>query len=392
MKILPINTEVFFKKAIGVAECYGFSNIDDLRKEASAKGTTVLGLQKHKSTDPRFEHHVLADILKRYTEAMGAKKKQPLMFYTPSVVSHASAPGARINALTLNTVGTNDPLAEVVLLKSALSILSELGLKNYTLKINSIGDKDSSVRFLREASNHVRTKLQDLPQKAAEAFRANPGAVLAQLFNDKHPISHTLPSPIEYLTTPSRKYFKEVLELLDTAEIPFELSEKLYADPGVYSHTIFEIAENKEDSEDDGSPSIVLARGGRYDELTRPYVRGTLPSTGIVIAIRTKDTQATVDRPRKKKANACLVHIGKEARLRSIDIVEVLRKRKIPIEQCLYFERFSEQMAYAQAKNTKYIIIIGQQEARDGVALMRNTDNHSQRTVPIELLPDFLKA
>ena len=134
----------------------------------------------------------------------------------------------------------------------------------------------------------------------------------------------------------------------------------------------------------------MLARGGRYDELTRPYVRGTLPSTGIVIAMRTNDKNSKFGRPRRRKANACLVHIGKEARIRSINIIETFRARKIPIEQCLYFERFSEQMAYAEAQHTKYILIIGQQEARENVVLMRNTDDHSQQTVPIDLLPELL--
>ncbi len=392
MKTLPFTTESFFKRAICIAEHYGFSNIDDLRKEANAKGTSLLGLQQHKSEKESFEHHVLEDTLKKYTEMVEKQNRKPLMFYTPSVVSPSGTPSAKINALTLNTVGTNDPLAEVVLLKSTISILQDLGIKNLRLRINSIGDKDSSVRFLREASSFIRNKMDDLPVELKNSIRTNPGSMLAKLYLEKHPIVDKLPSPIEYLTTPSRKYFKEVLELLEHAEIPFELADKLYADPSVYSHTIFEVVEHTDDSSEDTDEHIVLARGGRYDELTRPFVRGTLPSTGIVIAVRTKDKCSKVGRPRRRKPNACLVHIGREARLRSIDIIETLREQKIPIESCRYFERFSDQMAYAKRKKTRFIIIIGQQEARDGVALMRNTDNHSQQTVPIDMLPEILKA
>lgn len=390
MKILPYNTETFFKKAVNVAECYGFLNVDDLQKKASAKCTNVLGLQRHKSEGSHFEHHILADVIKQFNINNEVKGKQPLMFYTPSTVSPVTSPSIRISALTLNTVGTNDPLAEIILLKSATSILRELGIKNFKLRINCIGDKDSSVRFLREASLQLRNKAQDLSEDLITAMRTNPGAVLAQLYNDKHPLSKELPSPIEYLTSPSRKYFKEILELLGNADIPFELSEKLYADPKVYSHTIFEIVEG--DVTDENPSPIVLARGGRYDELTRPYVRGTVPSTGIVIAARTNDKQSVVGRPRRRKANACLVHIGREARLRSIDIIETFREKKIPIEQCLYFDRFSEQMAYAHAQKTRFIIIIGQQEARDGVVLIRDTTDHSQQTIPIHTLPDVLKC
>jgi len=390
MKTLPYNTETFFKKAILVAECYGFQNIEDLQKKPSTKTTNILGLQKHKSQGLHFEQHVLADIIKRFNSNNELKGKQPLLFYTPSTISPVSSPSVRINALTLNTVGTNDPLAEIILLKSATSILKELGIKNFKLRINCIGDKDSSARFIREVSIQLKNRVQDIPEELLIIAKTDPAAVIAQLYNDDHPLLKELPSSIEHLTSPSRKYFKEILELLDSADIPFELSDKLYADPKVYSHSIFEIVET--DNTTSESRNVILARGGRYDELTRPYVRSAIPSTGIVIAVRTTDKPSVVGRPRRRRPNACIVHIGKEARLRSIDIIESFREKKIPVEQCLYFERFSEQMAYAHAQKTKYIIIIGQQEARDGVVLVRDTDDHSQQTIPIHLLPEIFKC
>jgi len=100
MKTLPVTTEAFFKRSVGVAEHFGFRNIDDLRKEATKKGTSVLGLGKCKSPDPQIEHHVLAHMLETCNEAMELHKKQPLMFYTPSLVSHPTKPSVRISALT----------------------------------------------------------------------------------------------------------------------------------------------------------------------------------------------------------------------------------------------------------------------------------------------------
>jgi histidyl-tRNA synthetase len=180
-----------------------------------------------------------------------------------------------------------------------------------------------------------------------------------------------------------------VLELLELTNVPFELDERLYADTKVYSHTLFEVLEDSGDNVSDAEK--LLARGGRYDELTRAYVRGTVPSSGLVIAGRTKNQRSHVDRPRRKKATACLIHIGREARIRSIAIVETFRREKIPIEQCLHYERFSEQMTYAEQLATKYIIIMGQREARDGVVLVRNTLDRSQKTVRIDILPEVFK-
>jgi len=387
MKTLSCNTDAFFKQSVAVAEHYGFRNIDDLQAEATKKGTSVLDLEKQKSTKKNFEQRILKAVLAKCNKAVELKKKQPLMFYTPSLVSHPSTPNVRVSTLSLNAVGTNDPLAEVVLLKSATSIVEELGIENYTVRINSIGDSDSSARFVREVTGLLNAHAGELTDKQRTVLQKKPEALITELYVERHPLVADFPTPLEYLTTPSRRHFKEMLELLEHTGIPFELDDRLYADPGVYSHSVFEISE----SSDGDEPDETIARGGRYDELTRGYVRGTVPSTGIVIAMQTKDKRSTVGRPRRRKPRACLIHIGREARIRSIDIVETFRREKIPIEQCLHYERFSEQMEYAQAHKIKFIIIMGQREARDGVVLIRNADDRSQKTVRIESLPSVFK-
>ncbi len=389
MRLLPTTTEVFFKKAVSVAEHYGFRNIDDLRFEASKRGTSVLDLEKQHGAQKHFEQHILRAVLEKCNQTVQLKKKQPLMFYTPSLVTHPSTPSVRISTLSLNAVGTADPLAEVVLIKSATSILEELGIKGLRVLVNSIGDNDSSARFIREVTALLRARAGDLSETEATLLRTDPSALIAELFTERHPITADMPGPLDFLTTPSRRHFKELLELLEHTGIPYELDDRLYADQRVYSHSLFEIRDSGASEEESAQP---LARGGRYDELTRPYVRGSVPSTGVVIAAKTKQQRASVGRPRKRKPNACLIHIGREARIRSISIIETFRREKIPIEQCIQYERFSEQMAYAEAIQTKYIIIIGQREARDGVVLLRNAESRSQTTVRIDQLPGVFKG
>jgi len=295
-------------------------------------------------------------------------------------------PNIKISTLSLNAVGTSDPLVEAVLLKSAASVFEELGIKKIRIRINSIGDKDSSVRFLREITQQIRKRASDLSKDELLLMRTNIATLITALYTNRHPVIADLPSPLDFLTTPSRRYFKDVLELLEHTNIPFELDDRLYADPKTYSHTVYEIFEEIDNKE------MVLARGGRYDELTRSYVRSTVPSSGIVIAARTKDQRSTIARTRRKKPAACLIHIGREARIASIDLVETFRHENISIEQCLHLERFSDQMEYAETQNTKYIIIIGQREARDGVVLLRNAEDRSQTTIQMSELPTMFRS
>ena len=388
MKIIPVNTQLFFKRAIGVAEHYGFQNVDDVRVTPVKKTGRKLDVHQYRTPNKHYDQHVLPKVLEDYASAVELRKKQPLNFYTPSVVAHPRNPAVRVSTLALNTVGVHDALGEVVVLKSATSILEELGIKNYVLRINSIGDADSSVRFIREVTPIIRSHIKDLPENFAAQMKDNASSAIAMLYEKQHPIVADLPSPLDFLTTPSRKYFKDLLELLELTEIPFVLDDKLYGDHSMYSHTVFEIAEESSENSD----GAVVARGGRYDTLTKAYARTVVPAAGIVVAVHTKDQAGPVGRPIRKRPSACLIHIGREARVRSISLIETFRREKIPIEQCLHFERFSEQIAYAQAHNAKYVIIMGQREAHENVVIVRNALDRSQQTIPIEGLTAYLRA
>jgi histidyl-tRNA synthetase len=391
MKLIPLTTQLFYKRAITVAEHYGFHSVEELRpsdaKSVLLSSRDLLAEQ----ANSRIDYHALPDALRDYASAVELRKKEAFMFYSPSIVTHPSAPSERIQALTLSTVGTHDPLSEIVILKTAVSILEELNVKHARVRINSVGDGDSSTRFLREITAQLRQRARELPEDILERFRVNPTATISYLYESRHPITYTLPGPIDFLTAPSRKYFKEVLELIEHSDIPFELDDKLYGDHRTYSHTIFEIV-----VPDDSSPlrdaTITVARGGRYDSLTRAYTRGVVPASGIVIALRTKDVKEAVIRPRRVKPTACLIHIGREAQICSIGIIENFRRENIPIEQCLQFERFSEQLAYAESHNVKYVIILGQREAHERIAIVRNARDRSQHNVPIDGLAHYLKT
>jgi histidyl-tRNA synthetase len=388
MKLIPITTQSFFKRSIGVAEHYGFRSIDDIAASVNASTRTEDPRDPHaEHPDHRFDYHVLPSALRSYATRAELRKKQVGMFYTPSVVAHPAAPDVKISALTLSTIGVQDALSEVVLLKSATSILQELGIKDYVVRINSIGDSDSSARFVRELTSQLRQRVQDLPEDLAERFKANPSSLLAHLFEHRHPITTSLPGPIDFLTAPSRKYFKEVLELLEHSDIPFELDDKLYGNHRTYCHTIFEIIETGANT-----PDAILARGGRYDNLTKVYTRGSVPAVGVVIAAQTKDMGEAIVQQRRKKPAACLVYLGRDARIRSIGIIEQFRREKISIEQCFQYERFTEQIAYAEANNIKHVIIIGQREAHQGIVIVRNSVDRSQHNVPIDQLTEYIRT
>lgn len=392
MKQLPLNTHTFFRRATGVAEHYGFCSVDDLCNIQQAPEVSHVGMDihKHQSDEAHFDHDVLSSILCHIAQSVELRKRRSLLFYTPSTVTSPALPALRMSAITLNAVGVQDPLQEIMVIKTAVSILEELGVKRYVVRVNSIGDTDSVARFMREAGNRLRVHVRDLPEEYALMVRTNMPGLIAKLFEERHPLTAELPIPLDHLTSPSRKYFKEVLELLEHMNIPFTLDERLYGAHNMYAHTMYEIAEESPDEAH--ATGGILARGGRYDNLTRAYARSAIPAAGIVIALETKEHHGTLGKPLRKKALACLVHIGREARIRSIQIVDTFRRERIPIEQCFHYERFSDQLSYAQTRDAKYVIILGQREVHENVVIVRSALDRSQKTIPIHLLPEYVRG
>jgi histidyl-tRNA synthetase len=390
MHTLNVKTADFFKRAVAVAEHYGFRHVDDIATPSRKTAQRSFGLMQHKSEPTAVAEDSFTKGFSNQAVQDAALRKESLLFYTPSLVAHKGSPSKRLSAFTLSMVGNRQPLSEVLVLKTALGILHELGLDDVVVRVNSIGDADSSARYLREVNAHVRKRLSDIPEKYQSLARSDPLGLFDTLQAEGHDFVQDFPRPVEYLTSPSRKHFKELLEFLEETEVPFMLHDRLMANRSMYAHSIFDIVRTGDiDAEGTIEP---VARGGRYDELTRTFSRRAVPAVGIVLAFAAKDATREVSRPRSARPRACLIQVGHEARLLSFSVVEKFRQARIPIEQCLQFDKFSEQLAYAEARRTPFVIIIGHKEAQERMVIVRNSQNRSQETIAIDMLPHYFKA
>jgi histidyl-tRNA synthetase len=384
MEPITLNTASFFKRAVNVAEHYGFTNTHSI----VAQLETVKDAGSARNNDITATHGHLPHILRQYAKSDARKERRPLLYYTPTIVSDPATPHERLSAFSLSAAGVHDPLTELTLLKATLGVLDEFGVRNVSIRVNSMGDSDSMTRFMREAHTRMKDMLPTLSKEHATAFRANPNQTISQLFAERHSAVDDIAAPINFLTTPSRKYFRDLISLLEYADMPFVLDDRLYGDHTMYAHTLYEIYVR----EKNGTERLV-ARGGRYDPLTKKHARSTIPTAGIAIICKSGDPQLATHTPKRaRKPHACIVHIGREAHIKSIVLVDAFRKAKLPIAQCLHLSRLSEQMAFAETQHPKYMLIIGQKEALQNVAIVRNTEDQSQATVPLCDVPVYVRG
>ena len=145
---------------------------------------------------------------------------------------------------------------------------------------------------------------------------------------------------------------------------------------------------------EDGS-MVTIAGGGRYDYLGKMIgSKKDVPAVGTALGfdrIMLFPECAKLMPRIMKPAKVYFIQLGFEAKLKSLKIIEILRKAHIPIHQSLSKDSLSQQLAVAEKMNIPYCVIFGQKEAMDNTVIVRNMKTHSQDTVKIEKLCEYIK-
>ena len=200
------------------------------------------------------------------------------------------------------------------------------------------------------------------------------------------------PDSVSFLCAACKKHFKEVLEYLEEMGIPYNMNKNLVRGLSYYTRTVFEVIEQTGGEE--GTP-LTLAGGGRYDYLAKQVGgKKDVPAIGISIGV-----DRIIASPWYKKLNPRIlkkpkiyfIQLGAEAKLKSLNIIEILRKAHIPIAQSLSKDSLGSQLAIAEKLAIPYALIFGVKEALDNSVIVRDMSNRSQDTVKLSKLLEYLK-
>ncbi|HEX9608664.1 MAG TPA: His/Gly/Thr/Pro-type tRNA ligase C-terminal domain-containing protein [Candidatus Paceibacterota bacterium] len=386
--ISPLLTDSFPKKASSVASYYGFIPLSELLRRYGMQKRVRVALDAHTRRDPFIgDTHAL---MTACAERGAIKKDVPLFLYhinsdcgdNTFCEHHRKA-----IRFSLFAFGIDKSIAEAMVLHATTAILQEAGVPTYRVYVNSIGDRDSTAKYVREAQNYLRKHLNDMPVSLQTAFRRDLFQALDSIIVKGHPLRDALPRPMQFLTDASRRHLREVLEYLESTEIPYAIDDFLIGHKDYYSQTIFEMRlPNPHETEEE----VVVARGGHFDDITRRFFRSAIPGAGIVIEGGTPRRLPNLKVP-AKRPKVCLINIGLGAKRQSLPLIEMLRTSRIPLHQSLGSDHLGDQLAFATSIGVPYALIIGQREALDGTVIVRDMNNQSQQTVHLVTLPMHLR-
>lgn len=398
-----------FEKAEKVASYYGFQPIQtpilektELFTASVGAFTDIIEKQMYSLRTKGGDHlslipEMTAPIMRAYLEHGMHTLPQPVMLWRKgSCFRHENPQKGRtreFQGFDLEIIGEPKPIAEVLIIQVIRSIFEELGLASVIFHINSLGDKECRSLFRKELLNYYRKRIKILCSDCKRRSQENPLRLLDCKEEKCQEIKRGAPQMLNYLCSDCKQHFKEVLEALDSAGIFYLLDNYLVRGLDYYSRTVFEVFENKPPLEE-GQKIEALAGGGRYDYLAKILSKKDLPGIGAAIGVD-RVVQLMKEKnifPKtKKEPKIFLIQLGTPAKYKSLEIIEMFRKARLPLCQSISKDSLRGQLNLAAKLEMAYALILGQQEVLKNSIIVRDMRIGTQETVMIKDLVEVIK-
>jgi histidyl-tRNA synthetase len=295
--------------------------------------------------------------------------------------------------------GSESPVRDAEVLEMLATLLDELGVRGWQLQLNSVGSAEDRKRYnvaLREALAPVKAQMCEDNQRRAET---NPLRVLDSKEPADQGIIDGLPKIADYLDEASRAHFAAVRAALDACGVAYTVNPRLVRGLDYYTRTTFEFT--VPDGSGLGTQNALLG-GGRYDGLSEMLGGPKAPGIGfaigedrLILTLQARDGQDSIDAPHPewtfaKALDAYLAPMGAERNAAALALARELRRAGLSVEVGDGTFRLKKSFEAAD-KVARHIVILGEDEVRDGTATVKNFATGEQKKVERNELAEYLK-
>ncbi|GGJ17197.1 histidine--tRNA ligase [Paenibacillus hunanensis] len=282
--------------------------------------------------------------------------------------------------------GSVDPAIDVEVIALGLQFFKELGLKDVSVEINSVGTSETRAAYNEALLGFLRPMKDTLCKDCQHRMERNPMRVLdCKVDQDKFVGA---PSILDSLDEESTAYFQQVKDHLTAMEVPYRVNERLVRGLDYYTHTAFEYKAQ-------GIGAIdTIGGGGRYNKLVAEVGGPDQPGIGFGIGMERLQlilASQEVEVPAVKPIDVYLVAIGEAAEKETVKQLFKLRTLGFSAERDYLGRKIKAQMKSADRFQARYTAILGDDELSRGEISLKAMDTGEQQNVKLAQLADHLK-
>ncbi len=334
-----------------------------------------------------------AGVIRSFIENKMYADTQPTKLYYITPCFRYERPQAgrqrQFHQFGIEVLGSDGPSVDAEAISLAVQFFNELGLKNLSVNINSVGCPKCREEYNRKLKEYLDKKVDVLCETCLERKDKNPMRVI----DCKNPKCkenlQDIPFMIDHLCDDCKEHFAKLQTYLTEMGIEFVVDKTIVRGLDYYKKTAFEIISN-----DIGAQSTVCG-GGRYDGLVE-MLGGPKGISGIGFGLGIERLLLTLENnnieiENPKSTDIYIATIGDAAKTKSFKIIKDLRANHISADNDHLDKSIKAQFKYSDKIHAKYTVVIGDDELANDTATLKNMQTSEQTTIKLSEIVDELK-
>ena len=284
-------------------------------------------------------------------------------------------------------VGASAPNADAEVISLAKSVLDNIGIKNISLEINSIGCPECRKEYHKALKEYFSANAENLCGTCKDRLDRNPMRILDCKSPVCKKIAENAPVVIDYLCDDCRDHFEKVKANLNAMGIDFKVNPKIVRGLDYYTRTVFEFV-----SGDIGAQSTICG-GGRYDGLIGQMGGPQTPSLGFAMGIERLMMVLSAQNAELPEAPTCdlfIATLGDNAVLKASALCYELRDEGYKAQTDICGRGLKAQMKYADKIGAKFTLVLGDNEVESGKATLKNMSTSETHEIALSEIVEEL--
>jgi histidyl-tRNA synthetase len=391
------------KAAMRVAHRYGYRQIETpliehveliergVGQDTDAGGKELYRFKDRKGRELALRPEATAGVVRAYFEGgLNPPRPQPARLYLIGPMFRYDRPQKgryrQFFQFNVEAIGLASAALDVEVIELGRDWLVEVGLSDLTLDLNTIGDQKCRPAYLELLRQYYRPLEDKLHPDCQRRLEVNPLRLLDCKEPQCQPFKKDAPRMTDHLCDECSAAWTEVRKLLDEAGVEYRLNPYLVRGLDYYTRTVFEFYPASAGGQQD-----TLVAGGRYDGLAAALGWESTPGVGFaggldrVTQLMATEGEEVIAQP---AADVIVLPDG-ELDAEAAEIARLARAvRSVTVD---YSHRsLRAKMGSADKLGVRWAILFGPDEAKRGVARLRDMATGEQVEVPWSELAERL--
>ena len=263
-------------------------------------------------------------------------------------------------------LGFEEGVSEYELISMVLQINKLIGISDYTIKINHLGDQLAKESFCNSLAAFLQPHINELHEKDQARLQSNPLRVLDSKEESTQALLKKGPKFQDYISEDSRNFLQNLVNTYSN-HCNIQVDQSLVRGLDYYTGIVFETVSEKLGAQD------AILGGGRYDNLSKQLGGKDMHAIGFAIGVERIIELLSIENI-KQPLKVGFIIPGEQIDKKTYKIADDLRSanNSIILDTFLSEGSLKSQLRRANKNNCSYVIIVGEDELKNDQVIWKD--------------------